>query len=223
MAKTYFRNLPDFSYVNRISDTKNVSEYINVKNFFRRAKLRPDIIGSSAFFETYIVLGDERPDKIAYDFYDDSNLDWIVLLSNNILNIQSEWPLTQRSFDRYMLEKYGSYENMYAIHHYESKEVKNSLGGIMLKKGLRVQSDHKVSFWDIRKQNYITITDCAREVTNYEYEENLNNKKREIYLLKPEYLRIAIDDLENILPYKKGTTQYESDTLKSADNIRLYQ
>lgn len=223
MAKTYFRNLPDFSYVNRLSDTKNVSEYINVKNFFRRAKLRPDIIGDSAFFETYIVRGDERPDNIAYKFYDDSNLDWIVLISNNILNIQSEWPLSQNQFDRYLLEKYGSYENIYATHHYESKEVRNSLGGIILKAGLRVQSNHSVSFWDIRRQSYTTITDCAAEVTNYAYEENINNKKREIYLLKPEYLRIALDDVETILPYKKGTTQYESSTLKSADNIRLYQ
>lgn len=223
MAKNYFRQLPNFSYVNRLPDNNSISEYIVVKNFFRRAKLRPDIIGDSAFFDEYIVLGNERPDNVAYKFYKDSDLDWIVLLSNNILNIQTEWPLDNYDFDKYLISKYGTYENIYSTHHYESKEIKNTAGVKILQEGLVIPSDYSVEFWDERIQGYTKITDCAREVTNYEYEEELNNRKREIYVLKAEYLRVALDDTQDILPYKTGTTQYQSSTLKSGDNIRLYQ
>jgi hypothetical protein len=222
MANPYFRQIPNFSYVSRIEDSKKISQYIDVKNFFKRAKLRPDISGKVEFFTSYIIVGDERPDNVAYKFYNDSTLDWVVLISNNILNIQSEWPLPQTNFDAYLLEKYGSYENIYSIHHYETKEVKNSAGTIVLPAKLKVSSSHQITFYDILIDGYTTITDCVQEITNYQYEEELNNKKREIFILKPDYLRVVFDDIETIMEYKKGSTQYVSGTLKKADNIRLY-
>lgn len=222
MANPYFRQVPNFSYVSRLSDAKKISQYVDVKNFFRRAKLRPDIDGKVEFFDTYIIQGDERPDNVAYRIYNDATLDWVVLISNNILNIQSEWPLSQRNFDEYVIEKYGSYQNAYSSHHYETKEVKNSAGTIVLPAKLKVESSYKITFYDELIGGYTTITDCVREVTNYEYEEEINNRKREIFILKPEYLRIVFDDIEDIMAYKKGSTQYVSETLKKGHNIRLY-
>ena len=60
------------------------------------------------------------------------------------------------------------------------------------------------------------------EITNYQYEEKLNNNKRSIYLLKPRYLNVIIDDFEDLMTYKKGSSQYKTETLKTADNIRLF-
>ena len=64
-------------------------------------------------------------------------------------------------------------------------------------------------------------TDVAIPVTNFEYEDNLNNKKREIFILKPEYLSVVFDDINEIMRYKKGSTQYLSETLVRGDDIRL--
>ena len=86
-----------------------------------------DIIDDATVFTEYQIKGDDRPDNVAFEVYQDSNLDWLILLCNNIINIQTEWPLLQNDFDRYMLEKYGTYEKMNATHHYETKEVKKTL------------------------------------------------------------------------------------------------
>ncbi|MBM5783198.1 MAG: hypothetical protein FJ368_07265, partial [Pelagibacterales bacterium] len=110
MTKPYFRQVPNFEYVSRNAGEQNISDYVAVKNLFKRGKLREDIFGNLNFFTKYKIIGDERPDNVAFKLYGDSTLDWVVLLSNNILNIQSEWPMTQRTFDQVMLNKYGSYE-----------------------------------------------------------------------------------------------------------------
>ena len=98
----YFSKIPDFEYVSRLKDAK-ISDYEPVKNLFKRAKIREDIFQDLAFFTKYDIKGDDRPDNVAFEIYGDSSLDWVVLISNNILNIQSEWPLTQKSFDQYQV------------------------------------------------------------------------------------------------------------------------
>lgn len=232
MSRPYFRQVPNFDYVSRLAGNKNISDYIQVKNLFKRAKFRPDIEGNLSFFTNYTIIGDERPDNVAYKFYDDETLDWIILLSNNIVNIQTEWPMTQRSFDEYLRDKYGTgltteeeiYNNIFnGIHHYETKEVRNSAGTIIVPRGIRVSSDYTVSFYDYNIDRYVDIVDVVDEITNYQYEEELQNNKRTILVLKSDYLRLVFDDIERILPYKKGSTQYVSETLKKGQNIRLYE
>ena len=88
MANNYFKNLPDFEYVNRTEDGKRISDYTKVKNLFKRGKLREDIFQNTTFFEKYQIEGDDRPDNVADKVYGDPTLDWVVLLSNNIINIQ---------------------------------------------------------------------------------------------------------------------------------------
>jgi len=220
----YFSQIPDFKYVSRLPDAK-LGDYFVVKNFFKRGKLREDIIQNVTVFEKYEVKGNDRPDNVAFDFYGDSSLDWVVLLSNNILNIQTEWPLDQNDFDNFLVEKYGDYNTLYdGIHHYESLEIKNSQGVVMFPAGLHIQSPYNFTYFDPGLENGVTVTtDIASPVTNYQYEDKLEDKKRNIFLLKPRYLNIIKDDLEELMLYKKGSTQYVSETLKKADNIRLYQ
>ena len=222
MANPYFRNLPEIAYVNR-DDPKSNSEYNVVKNFFKRAKLREDILQNIAFFEKFIIKGDDRPDNIAFEIYGDSTLDWVVLMSNNIINIQSEWPMPNDIFYDYLIDKYGDETTLYGgVHHYEANEVKTSNNKIIIASGTRVSVGQSVSFYDFGKQDQVTVTDVASPITNFIYEQNLNDKKREIFLLKPTYVNLLIDDLEEIMTYKKGSTQFIDRTLVQGDNIRLF-
>ena len=223
MPNPYFSNLGDFLYVNRTRDGINEGDYSLVKNLFKRAKLREDIYQDLAFFSKFDVLGDDRPDNVADLIYGDPTLDWVVLLSNNIVNVQSEWPLSQADFNRYITEKYGTEENLYSgIHHYESREVKANDGTIIIPSGARVSVGQSVSFYDEITDQQVIRTDVAMPITNYMHEDKLNNDKRNIFLLKPIYLNILFDDIEEIMSNKKGSTQFVSRTLVAGDNIRLY-
>lgn len=338
MAKPYFRQVPEFEYINRDVNDQEISNFITAKNLFKRGKLREDLFGNLNFFTKYKIVGDERPDNVAYKFYNDETLDWIVLLSNNILNVREEWPTPQSSFDKILLEKYGSYENLYSgIHHYETTEIKSSSGTTIIPSGLKIANNWKTNgnfiqattttinqifagsagvasktvrvtmnngikgltvgsqiiienvsenvfngrfevtsvlapfddiaisftyqlaevpaeanpvlstskkekaifgiydntevgnsyyyeYYDDRLGYYLTIpsSEFVREVTNFEYEMQIEEKKRDIFILKPIYLNVAFNDLDSFMPYKQGSTQYVSRTLKRGDNIRLY-
>ena len=329
MTQSYFRKVPNFEYVNRTKGNTDISNYITVKNLFKRGKIRPDIFGNVSFFTKYKIIGDERPDNVAFKEYNDSSLDWVVLLSNNILNIQDEWPLSQNSLDEVLLDKYGTYEELHSgIHHYETIEIKNTKGGIILPGGLETPnkwrtngnfiqatntkvnqisgSDAKVAtvtmyngiknltvgsevlinnvsssvyngrfpvtsvlkvgdvvikftynlpsipdvkqpeiegteevtftvegtvgvgnayyyeYYDDNAYHTIPVANMTKAVTNYQYEINKEDDKRNIFLLKPDYLNVIFNDLDDIMPYKKGAAQYVSDTLKKGENIRLY-
>ena len=220
---SYFRQVPNFEYVSRIAESKNISDYIQVKNFFKKGSLRPDIFQELAFFEKYQIQGNDRPDNVAEDFYGESTLDWVILLSNNIVNIQSEWPLLQDDLDRYLVEKYGDYDVLYnGIHHYETSEIKNSQGVTIVPSGLEVSSPYSVSYYDYFIDFQVETGNIATPITNYDYEIKLEDAKRNIFLLKKEYLGIITNDMSEIMEYREGATQYVSSTLKRGDNIRLY-
>ena len=221
MSKKYFRHVPEFQYVSRLPNA-TISDYITVQNLFKRGKLKDDVAADATLFTKYKIKGDERPDNIAFKVYEDENLDWIVLLSNNILNIQSEWPLLQAEFDRYLLDKYETYEKLNEVHHYETVEIKNSVGVVIVPAGLEVDSDYSITYFDWIRELEVTENNIVTPVTNLEYEEKIDDEKRNIFLLKPNYIGIVKDDMDNLMAYKKGSTEYVSKTLKKAENIRLY-
>ena len=222
MPNPYFRNLPSFEYVNRTKDGQFISNYTEVKNFFKKGKIREDLFQDLTVFEKYNIKGDDRPDNVAFELYGDPTLDWVVLLANNIVNVHNEWPLPQVSFEKYILDKYGSLEKLDEIHHYESNEVKNTQGVVIFPKGVRVSAAQSVSYHEPMTDEQITVNPVSRAITNYQFEENLNNEKRRIFLIKPIYLNVVFDDLEEMMVYKEGSTQFVSETLKRADDIRLY-
>ena len=223
MAKNYFRNIPDFEYINRTKDGQFISNYTQVKNFFKKGKLRDDLFQDLTVFEKYSVKGDDRPDNVAYEIYGDATLDWVVLLSNNVINIQNEWPLSQLAFETYILDKYKTLEKLDEIHHYESNEVKDSNGVIIFPKGVRVSAAQSVSYHEPLNNEQITVNPVSKAITNYQYEQRVNDEKRRIFLIKPIYLNVVFDDLEEMMTYKEGSTQYVSESLKRADNIRLFE
>ena len=93
----------------------------------------------------------------------------------------------------------------------------------MVPAGLEVSSDFTTTYYDYFISGMVTKLDITRPVTNYEYEEKIENKKRNIYILKQEYVSVVMDDIEELMAYKKGSTEYVDKTLKKAENIRLYQ
>ena len=223
MANPYFRNLPEFDYVDRTRNDGSLGDYTRVKNLFKKGVLRKDIFQDLSFFTKYIVEGDDRPDNVADRVYGDPTLDWVVLMANNITNIQSEWPLSQADFNTFILDKYENETTLYSgIHHYESNEVKTSRDVIVIPSGMRVGVGQSVSFYDDGLKQQVTKTDVASPITNYMHEDKINNDKRNIFILKPVYLNLVFDDLENIMEYKEGSTQYVSETLVRGDNIRMF-
>ena len=223
MSNRYFRNIPDFEYVNRTKDGQFISNYTQVKNFFKKGRIREDLFQDLTVFEKYSIQGDDRPDNVANEIYGDPTLDWVVLTSNNITNVQNEWPLSQKGFEDYILDKYKTHEKLNEIHHYESNEVKDSTGVIIFPKGVRVSAAQSVSYFEPLSEESVTVNPISRAVTNFEHEQKVNDDKRRIFLIKPIYLGVVFDDLEEMMIYKEGSTQFVSESLKRADNIRLFE
>ena len=215
----YFNKIPNLDYVSRLPDA-NISDYIPVKNLFKKGSLREDLFQDLTVFTKYQVEGDDRPDNVAFKVYGESDLDWLVLAANNIINIQTEWPMTQYNFDQYLLDKYGTYDKINDTHHYETIEIKDSTGVSILKGGLNVPSDFSFKYQD---NSTAYSTNPVKEVTNLDYENDIQTERRNIWILKGRYLNIALDDLEIIMTYKKGSSQYVTESMKRGDNIRLFQ
>jgi hypothetical protein len=222
MAQKYFRYIPNFDYVDRTINGKNISDYTLVKNLFKRAKIREDIFADLTFFTKYKVNDNDRPDNVAFEVYQDENLDWLVLLSNNIVNYETEWPMTQIAINNYLLRKYGSFDEIYSTRYFETNEVKNSNGNVIVRKGFEVPEDYSITFFD-PGINQIITSSSVFPVSNYDFEIRIEDQKRNIFLIKPEFIGLIIDDLTNIMKYIKGSSQYVSDTVVRGENILLFQ
>ena len=222
MAKKYFRYVPDFNYVSRLEGKKNINDYEVTKNLFKRVKIKSEIFNDLTYFTKYKIVGDDRPDNVSYEVYGTTDYDWLILLSNNIINVGSEWPLTQESFVNYMTRKYGAEENFYKPHHYETVEVKDSIGRVIVRPGLQVPKDYTIRYYDSGLDAQVSTTNIVKEYSNYEYEIDIQDNNRNIFVIKREYIGVVLDDIERIMPYKQGSTQYRADNLVQGDNIRLY-
>ena len=119
----YFQELPNISYPSLLPASNRVEDRIVVKNIFKRSKLRTDVNQSITAFTYYQIREGYRPDMVAEEIYDDSELDWVVLTSNNITNIRDQWPLSHNELYNHILEKYGSEANILGVHHYETKKM----------------------------------------------------------------------------------------------------
>jgi len=221
MSQNYFSYIPDFNYISRTPGARIIDQYTKVKNLFKRGIINPDLLGDIANFVQYKIVGDERPDNVAEKYYGDSNLDWCILLTNNILNIETEWPLAQESFYNYMIDKYGTESEFEQVHHYETVRILDSQGDLITPGGLEVSSDFSVTFFDDGIQQQQTIK-RLNTITNLQYETQKEERKRNIFLLKDYYVGIIIDEMETSMPYRKGSSQYVSPDLVEGENIRLY-
>ena len=215
----YFSQVPNFEYISRINERQTNSDFIKVKNIFRRAIIREDLFADFMAFTKYKINGDMRPDAVAYEVYGDEDLDWVILISNNIINVRDEWPLTQNDFNNYLIEKYGNEGAVDEIKHYETIEVKDSKGKIFVPKGKIVDSTYKVRFLD-SGTNRITEVNPVSGISYRTYEQKLQDDKRNINILESGYLAQVIDDIETVLDYEQSS-EYITPTLKRGSNPNL--
>ncbi len=331
---SYFRELPDLEYQSFLSDRQRSNDYLRVKNLFRRAKLRDDLNNVLTVFDKYQIPDGYRPDNVAEELYRNSSYDWVVLISAGIINVRDEWPLSDADLYNYVNSKYGN--EVYGIHHYVTKEIKDSNGRIVVNEGRlvnniiqlpypsyypeispediainfnstlnqisgnlflhdestiektedygqfeineglnkwiytidvnsinlnnleffdneaiifdtiqyiatdgyqkRIKVEVKinnsdinnlvfesltdgnsinstqvsyVTYYDSITTTYFTSYNITLPVTNYEYEVELNNKKRDIFILKPFYLQQFINDTRDIMTYKQSSQLVE--------------
>ena len=215
----YFSQVPNFEYISRINERQTNSDFIKVKNLFRRAIIREDLFADFMAFTKYKINGDMRPDAVAYEVYGDEDLDWVILISNNIINVRDEWPLTQNDFNNYLIEKYGNEGAIDEIKHYETIEVKDSKGKIFVPKGKIVDSTYKVRFLD-SGTNRITEVNPVSGISYRTYEQRLQDDKRNINLLESKYLSMVLDDFETVLNYEPSS-EYINPRLKKGSNPNL--
>jgi len=216
MSNTYFRQLPILDYPSLANDRQSVYDYKKVRNIFKRGVLRDDVLDNYIGFEAYSIQGDERPDTVAEKFYNDPELDWIILLTNNITRVRDQWPMSENDFYTYSNEKYTSEELSY-IHHYETREILDGQGRLIQPEGLWVDSDHSVSWL---QDGVLKTRTSIKSFTYLQHEMDLNDKKRNISLLKQEFISMVLEDTKEIMSYKKSK-QYISDTLKKTENPRI--
>ena len=213
---SYFRQLPDLDYPSLKNDRTSAFDFEVVKNLFKRAVMREDIINDIVNFTKYSVRDDERPDQIAYDFYRDAGLDWVILTTNNIIHVRDEWPMGNQDFLTYLNGKYTS-EELSNIHHYETKLITDSRERTIQKAGLYVPSDHSITYVD---NGVVKTQSQIKQVTFLEHETNLNDDKRQINILKPQLLDMLLSDISDIMTYQKSN-QYITDDLKKTENPRI--
>ena len=213
----YFRELPDISHASLLPKRSRNDERLIVKNIFRRAIMREDIFNSVTTFDYYNIQENMRPDTVARVIYDDPDLDWVVLITNNITNVRDQWPLSNNDLHEMMLDKYGSYEALEDVHHYETTEILDEDNRTVLPEGLEVDKDFQYSYYDT---NSTITTNPVVPITNYQYESKRNDEKRKIVLLKPTMVGVFISDMKNMMKYKK-TSSYINRNLKETYNPRI--
>ena len=220
MAKGYFSyfsnlELPSFT------DGRNSSyDYVTVKNLFRRGKIREDFFQNATVFDKYSITGDERPDEVANKVYGSPLLDWVVLISNNIINIRDEWPMGQTDFNNYLDDKY-SQDQLNEIHHYETKELKDATGSVLLSSGLVVDQNYIFMYTDgFGDLQTVSGSDVVTSVSYFDYEQTKNDAKRSIFILRPQYLQTVIDDMRDIMTYT-DSSQYIDKRTKKGANVRI--
>ena len=213
---SYFRQLPNLDYPSLANERTSAYDYQVVKNIFKRAVIRDDIFKEVTAFTKYDVIGDERPDQVAAKFYKDPAFDWVILTTNNIVHVRDEWPMGNQDFLTYLNEKYTEQE-LANIHHYETDLIRNSRGQLIQPEGMTVPENYSITYLDngvLRTESKIT------SFTFLEHETRLNDNKRNINILKQEYLTLFLEDIADIMDYKKSK-QFVTDKLKKTENPRI--
>jgi hypothetical protein len=214
----YFQELPNISYPSLLPARNKIEDRIVVKNIFKRSKLRTDVDQAITGFDYYCIEDEQRPDTLALELYDNSELDWVILTVNNITNIRNEWPLNNNDLHAYMLEKYGSEQGILGIHHYETKQIIDEYSRLIMPAGLEVDKDFTFKYKNYT--NTIVTVNPVVTITNYDYETRLNEDKRKIRVLKPQYIGAFISEHRQIMNYGRST-DFISKKLKGTYNPRI--
>ena len=199
----YFNSIPDLQYSTKpIGFPFSEADYVRAKNFFKRYKLNEKVFSYAVFFKKYTIQDIDRLDLIANRYYENPFYDWVIILTNNMINAAYDWPLDKESFDRKMNAM--QVDPFTTIHHYETKQLKagyevDGIDVIALGGGIKVTEEfYNNSFKYYNGEDYTTINgnEICEPVSLYDYEYRLNESKREIYILKKRYLTSFVNDFK---------------------------
>ena len=209
----YFSLIPNIEYDSKpITYPFSESDFITTKNFFRRYKISDDLFGYATFYKKYTIQDDIKIETIANQYYGSPLYDWVIILTNNFINPLFALPLNTQSVRQIAEDKYGETEAYSGIHHYETIEKKSGqtvdgLDVVALKGGLTVDKkfyDSPYTYFNGTQAVTVNGNTVSKSVTNYEYELEENEKKREIHLLRSTYLKRFVNE------FKKNNLYTES-------------
>lgn len=225
----FFSKLPNQQYTPRRVQYKFTNQdFVLAKNIFKYIAIDNSAYATDLFTELQLNQG-VRPDQVSEAVYNDPNYDWIILLTNKIIDTKNDWPLNNDEFEKLVTKKYP---NAFSIKHWETKEVKNDIGEIVQPGGMIVYYDPNDA--DSYKLRYIkSYNPFVEEIENgstllssksyYEYEQELNNKRRFIQVLKPAYLNAFVKLFQASVDYKfsKDLT-FDANVKKSLNKTSIF-
>jgi hypothetical protein len=176
----YFNRFPMMVY-----DVKGDKNYKLLPDILRRVKLRSGIRTGAFLFDNYDVVDGERPEDVAFKYFGDAELHWVILMTNNITDRYYQWPLTQPQFQEYITDKYGAGSED-ATHHFE----KTTDSGRTSSNG---------------PNDYSHLVECNSDdgdpaiITNRQYEQRLQDGYRQIRLLDKKFLGVFVEEFENLI------------------------
>ena len=176
----FFNKFPLIEY-----DMTNTGVYKILPDILRRVKLRSAIKDGQFIFDSYDVIDGEKPEDVAYKWFGDAELHWVILMTNNVTDRYYGWPLNQVQFAEFLTDKYGA-GNEDAIHHYEVTQDSGRTSG-------RGPSDYS------HKVEVNSDTDNASSISNREYEERDQDSKRQIQLLNKSLLGDFIAEFDRLI------------------------
>ena len=205
----YFSILPNLKYDKKQQSFPfSSSDYILVKNFFRRFQVNPDIFDYAVFYNKMIVENNMRIEQVADKVYGSTGLDWVIAITNDITNLYQDWPVSDYSLQKWVESEYS--DPYSTIRYYEIKEdVKNDKGTIFLKKGQKVDKtfyDGSFTYNNEDVNNSVSTipgNTISKGISIFEDETRRNDVKREIYIIKGQFVKPLIADLKKQSTYNK--------------------
>ena len=163
-----------FKYFNQINyDVRGVKNNVNIDvitNLLQRVRLKLNFVKNQAFFAQHQIVDGETPEFLAYKYYGNTELHWIILYSHQATNPYYDWPLTYFDLKKFVIKKYGE-ANINDTHHYE----------------------------DADKYEVDSTASGATAITNFLHEETLNDAKRNLTLIRPEYVSNVVKEFKDLL------------------------
>jgi hypothetical protein len=206
----FFSKLPNLEYTpKRVKYKFTNQDFVLAKNIFKTIIIDNSLYATDLFTEVQLNEG-VRPDQVAEGVYGDPNYDWVVLLTNKIKDTKNDWPLSSAEFEKLVAKKYP---NAFDIRHWETIEVKNDIGEVV--QPGRMIVNYNPSDPDSYKLRYIKSYNpfveeiengltLLRSVSHYEYEQELNEKRRFLQILKPAYLQSFVSIFKLSVDYQKN-------------------
>ena len=212
----YFEYLPDVQVRTSSYRTNNVDPYKLAKNIFRRIKIRENLDDIILGFNQYTIKNNQRPDQVSLEIYGTMEYDWVVLLTNNIINLYDEWPMSEDELERYIDSEYE--EDADSVHLWVTQKITDTRGRTLLRDGRIVSENFSYTRPD---GTAIPKEDLVRPISVYDFEAEKNDFKRNIYLLRKEYINGFIEEFSNLVDYLPND-EVDNDTQvkKTKDSIQ---